>query len=171
MWKIRKIVSKSDYNYAVVPEHPFATKNGYVLEHRIVMENHLDRLLNPNELVHHKDEHGKHNDIENLEVKVRGEHARFHGFKKGRLWMSLKCPQCKRIFEREKRQTFLSKKGVYTCCSRKCHGVFVRNIQLKGRTAEVEQAISENLVREYRSYDNFEQTLDKGMRRGHTPVT
>lgn len=46
MWKIEKIVSKGDYNYAVVPEHPFSTKNGYVLEHRVIMENHLKRLLN-----------------------------------------------------------------------------------------------------------------------------
>lgn len=45
-WKIQKIVSKGDYNYAITKEHPKATKNGYVLEHRIVMENHLGRLLN-----------------------------------------------------------------------------------------------------------------------------
>ena len=45
VWKIRRIVSKGDYNYAVVPEHPNKTKFGYVLEHRIVMENHLGRLL------------------------------------------------------------------------------------------------------------------------------
>lgn len=114
MWKIRKIVSKGDYNYAVVPEHPFATKNGYVLEHRIVMENHLDRLLNPNELVHHKDERTKHNDILNLEIKIKGEHERYHQLQKGRLWISLKCPQCGKVFEREKRQTFLSKGGTYT---------------------------------------------------------
>jgi hypothetical protein len=38
MWKIQKLVSKGDYTYAKVPEHPSATKNGYVLEHRIVVE-------------------------------------------------------------------------------------------------------------------------------------
>ena len=43
MWNIKKIVSKGDYLYALVPEHPKATKNGYVLLHRIVMENHLGR--------------------------------------------------------------------------------------------------------------------------------
>jgi len=52
-WKIEKIVSKGDYNYAVVKNHPNATKYGYVLHHRIVMENHLGRLLNSNEVVHH----------------------------------------------------------------------------------------------------------------------
>lgn len=52
MWKTEKIVSKGDYSYAIVRGHPNATKNGYVLEHRIVMENHLKRLLNPDEIVH-----------------------------------------------------------------------------------------------------------------------
>jgi|GEM_PF-5500358 len=43
-------------------------------------------------------------------------------------------------------------------------------IQVHGRTAELEQAISENLVRQYLAYDNSEQTFDEGMRRGHTPA-
>lgn len=47
MWVIEKIVSKGDYNYAVVKGHPFSTKNNYVLEHRIVMENKLGRVLSP----------------------------------------------------------------------------------------------------------------------------
>lgn len=51
MWKIQKVISKGDYNYVKVPEHPNATVNGYVLEHRIVVENHLNRLLNPSEVV------------------------------------------------------------------------------------------------------------------------
>ena len=51
MWKIEKTISKGDYNYALVREHPKATKNRYVLEHRAIVENHLGRLLNPNEVV------------------------------------------------------------------------------------------------------------------------
>lgn len=50
-WKIKKIVKKGDYLYALVPEHPNKTKNGYVLEHRVIMENHLNRLLNSDEVV------------------------------------------------------------------------------------------------------------------------
>lgn len=46
MWNIQKIVKKGDYLYAVVPGHPYSNKYGYVLEHRIVVENHLKRLLN-----------------------------------------------------------------------------------------------------------------------------
>ena len=59
MWKIKKLISKGEYVYALVPEHPYSTKNGYVLYHRIIMENHLGRLLNFNEIVHHKNHNKK----------------------------------------------------------------------------------------------------------------
>ena len=45
MWNIKKLIHKGEYDYALVPDHLNATKNGYVLYHRIVMENHLGRLL------------------------------------------------------------------------------------------------------------------------------
>ena len=41
MWNIRKLIKKGIYDYALVPEHPKATANGYVLYHRVVMENSI----------------------------------------------------------------------------------------------------------------------------------
>lgn len=38
MWNIKKLIHKGEYDYALVPDHPYATKNGYVLYHRVVME-------------------------------------------------------------------------------------------------------------------------------------
>ena len=50
MWNIQKLIHKGDYDYALVPNHPNATKNGYVLYHflhvrEVSLEDHLGRLL------------------------------------------------------------------------------------------------------------------------------
>lgn len=33
MWNIQDLIRKGDYDYALIPVHPNATKNGYVLYH------------------------------------------------------------------------------------------------------------------------------------------
>jgi len=162
LWDIEKTVSKGDYTYAVVKQHPNATKYGYVLEHRVVMENHLKRLLKPNEIVHHIDGNKKNNKLSNLEVHDFSEHARSHAISRtnGRQMVVLICPSCNDYFFRERRQTHLVRPSSYTCCSTKCRGKFSSKIQYQGNTKEVEDAISTNVLYEYRSYlkDNTKVT-------------
>ena len=157
MWKIKKIVSKGDYNYAIVNNHPCATKYGYVLEHRIVMENHLNRILDSNEVVHHINGNKKDNRLENLEIMTKNAHLKLHATT-GEKFLELKCPNCQNIFVRPKRNTHLSKHTKCTFCSRRCNGIFNRYVQLHGLTIEMELAISENIVREFIHLDNSEQT-------------
>lgn len=67
-WKGGKQIDKSGYVLLKTPDHPFANSHGYVREHRLVMEAHLGRYLQPNEIVHHKDGNHSNNAIENLEI-------------------------------------------------------------------------------------------------------
>lgn len=154
MWKIQKIIKTGDYLYALVPEHPNATKNGYVLLHRVIVENHLGRLLNSNEVVHHKDGNKRNNSIENLEILSPGEHTRLHGLQYGQSYVKLKCPICGTEFELPKNKSFLVKHNKYNCncCSHHCSGIFSREIQLHGLTPTLKSAISENLLAEYKKY-------------------
>lgn len=158
IWNIKKIVSKGNYYYAIVPEHPNKTKNNYVLAHRIIMENYLGKVLNTNEIVHHINKDKKDNRIENLQLMTSHEHSIFHASQKGKIMLELKCPSCKMMFHREKRNTHVIKGGKYTCCSPKCRGKFSSMIQYQGITNQVESAISENILREYNSLDNTEGT-------------
>jgi phage FluMu protein Com len=152
MWTIRGTASKGDYIYAIVPDHPRATKNGYVLEHRIVMENHLGRMLTEEELVHHKNENKRDNNIANLEITDKHEHARNHGFTHGHRMLELRCPWCKTIFLRGYNNTHLGKKcGSATYCNGSCRGKMGRAKQL-GRISieEYNAATKDNVIREFR---------------------
>lgn len=46
--------------------------------HVVVMEKHIGRRLFSFECVHHKDENKQNNDLSNLELMTRAEHARHH---------------------------------------------------------------------------------------------
>lgn len=46
--------------------------------HVVLMEEHLGRRLGPDEVVHHRDEDKHNNDLGNLELMTRAEHARLH---------------------------------------------------------------------------------------------
>lgn len=57
--------------------------DGYVYEHRYVMEQHLGRKLSRNEIVHHKDRNRSNNDISNLELMSISEHGKRHAIESG----------------------------------------------------------------------------------------
>lgn len=85
LWKQGYTIDKNGYRLIHAPDHPFANSNGYVREHRLVMEEVLQRYLTPLEVVHHKDGNKLNNSPENLELfDKNADHLRVE--------LSGKCP-------------------------------------------------------------------------------
>jgi hypothetical protein len=83
-WKGGRVKHHSGYIYVSAPDHPRKWKAGYVAEHRLVMERHLGRYLEPRETVHHLNGDRSDNRLENLQLR-RGRHGR---------GVSMKCLDC-----------------------------------------------------------------------------
>lgn len=112
------------YVYLLIKEHPFASKKGYVYEHRFVVECELGRFLTEDEVVHHRNHDKQDNRPENLEVKSPVEHAREHGAERtSRATTTLVCPMCEESFERLLSRT---KRSERLFCSRSCNMRFNR---------------------------------------------
>lgn len=67
-WKGGKVRRGNDGKYIAIWDntHPYKDCDNYVLEHRLVMERHLGRILLPTEVVHHINGITHDNRIENL---------------------------------------------------------------------------------------------------------
>lgn len=154
-WCFDKIVSLGKYDYAVCKNHPNATKHGYVLLHRLIMENKIERLLLSDEVIHHKNGNGKDNRIENLQLMTISEHSSLHALQKGQSWYLLKCPNCGKNFERISGNTFLHKKQKYnfTCCSKQCSTEFLKIIKLYGINEDILNKINNNIIEKFKKFN------------------
>lgn len=66
------------YIQVYAPDHPRTTKAGYMMEHRLIMEEKLGRYLEPDEVVHHIDGDKHNNHPDNLEVLTQKNHISEH---------------------------------------------------------------------------------------------
>lgn len=67
------------YRYILMPMHPDARPNGYILEHRLIAEKMIGRRLKKKEVVHHINRNTFDNRPENLKVlSGHAEHRREH---------------------------------------------------------------------------------------------
>jgi hypothetical protein len=81
LWGGRIKDNNKGYILIYEPNHPNCYKN-YVYEHRLVIENHIGRLLNTEEIIHHINGIKDDNRIENLMIVSKSEHCIVEGFGK-----------------------------------------------------------------------------------------
>jgi DNA-binding CsgD family transcriptional regulator len=82
LWRGGKTISDDGHVMVRSTDHPNAMPNGYMFEHRLVMEKYLGRLLQKNEIVHHVNGIKDDNRTENLKVMTQAEHVALHNKEK-----------------------------------------------------------------------------------------
>lgn len=66
------------YIKVYAPDHPNATKDGYVMKHHLVMEQHIGQIIPEGHVVHHINHDRADNRIENLRLMTFKEHSGLH---------------------------------------------------------------------------------------------
>jgi len=80
-WNWKGGISQHTFGYKRIlnPHHPYCDGQGYVFEHRLVMEKHIGRYLKPKERIHHINGIKDDNRLENLMLfPNHSEHIKFH---------------------------------------------------------------------------------------------
>ena len=85
------------YIVRFVPEHPFASKSGLVMEHRLVVEEKLGFYLPKNFVVHHINGVKDDNRIENLAIMTISAHNAYHNRKDGKQRKGKNHPRYKEV--------------------------------------------------------------------------
>ena len=89
-WKGGRRINHDGYVLIYKPSHPFSESMGYIMEHRLIMEEKLGRYLTKEEVVDHINGIKNDNRIENLRLfDTHGEHIK-EEYKRGRYVENIK---------------------------------------------------------------------------------
>ena len=77
-WNGGKTINKSGYVLIRNKKDPLCNKNGYNLEHRLIIQKNIGRNLTDDEVIHHINGDKKDNRIENLLILSKSEHSVLH---------------------------------------------------------------------------------------------
>ena len=117
---IARVPKPDGYVYVRVPGHPYASKQGYVYEHRFVLEQKLGRFLRPAEVAHHDNEKKGDNRSKNIVYAAsHSDHMKLHHVA---AWQTLACAECGKSFKRIKSRI----RTKLSFCSRSCSATWSR---------------------------------------------
>ena len=140
-------MKNGDYILVLAPEN-FPGKRyreKYCFEHHLVYWNYYHIIPTKDQIIHHINGDKQNNSISNLTLMSRREHSRMHSLRKGKTFVTLKCPFCHKVFDRAKVCTHLTKsKNKFTFCSRSCAAKY-SNLTKKEKLATPTQ----NVINEY----------------------
>lgn len=94
----RKLRTMCGVTYVLIyePHHPDSPKNGWMFEHRLVMEKMIGRRLTSAEVVHHLDHDGRNNAPSNLVLESsKGTHLAAHHSAEGVAARLAGYPRCR----------------------------------------------------------------------------
>ena len=81
LWRGGKTVTTNGYRQVHYKDHPKVDKDGYIPEHRLVMELMIGRYLQDKEVVHHRDKDRLNNSTSNLFLfPDQKSHISFHNY-------------------------------------------------------------------------------------------
>lgn len=126
-----RTINSNGYIEIQLPDHPMSKKDGAVMEHRLVMAQHIGRMLEPHEVVHHKDHNRQNNAIENLELAGSNrEHLLLHGqdseLRKLKQEGMLRCSACREIKPLEAFALSKSNRHGYDNKCRACNAAYYK---------------------------------------------
>ena len=93
-WKGGKIITIDGRVMIYSPNHPRPSKGRYVYRYRLIMEEILGRVLEPSEVVHHKNGVNHDDRPDNLELLGNREHSLLHASQRSWSRKHSCCIQC-----------------------------------------------------------------------------